>query len=94
MTTTSTNRSVSPVNVWRRRLGNTWRMLFAPGDFMALFCAIGLLLMAVMALHDGGWPLLLTVLFPVVIISVVLGFLLARSPYNELFALIVSGMLG
>jgi transglutaminase-like putative cysteine protease len=69
-------------------------MLFAPGDIMALVCAIGLLLMAVMALHDGGWPLLLNTLFPVVVISVLLGFLLARSPYNELFALMVSSMVG
>jgi transglutaminase-like putative cysteine protease len=92
--TTHTTNSVRPVSVWRRRFGNAWRMLFAPGDLMALFCAIGLLLMAVMALHDGGWPLLLNVLVAVIIVSVLLGFALARSHYNELFALVVSGFAG
>ncbi|NWF70748.1 MAG: transglutaminase domain-containing protein [Chloroflexi bacterium] len=87
-------RKVPAATGFRRRLVNSWQMLFAPGDWLALFCAVGLLLSAVLALKAGGWPLIMATLVPVVILSVLLGFLLARSPYNEVFALLVSGLGG
>jgi transglutaminase-like putative cysteine protease len=84
----------APLNRWRRRAIHTWRTLFSPGDLTALFIDLALLLMPVLALSAAGWPLDLRTVIPVLILSVVFGFLLARSHYNELLALMMSGIYG
>lgn len=83
-----------PFNRWRRRLAHTLRTLFAPGDISALVIAAALLFMPALSLSAAGWPLDLRTVIPVMMLSIAFGFLLARSHYNELFALIVSGIYG
>ncbi|MBZ0284505.1 MAG: DUF3488 and transglutaminase-like domain-containing protein [Anaerolineae bacterium] len=83
-----------PINRWRRRFAHTLRTLFAPGDVTALAIAIALLFMPALSLSAAGWPLDLRTVIPVMILSIAFGFLLARSHYNELFALIMSGIYG
>ncbi|HEX2906360.1 MAG TPA: transglutaminaseTgpA domain-containing protein, partial [Phototrophicaceae bacterium] len=65
-----------------------------PGDELALIATSLLLLMPVLALTAAGWPLALNTVLPVMLLSIVLGFLLARSQYNELLALLMSGIYG
>jgi transglutaminase-like putative cysteine protease len=79
---------------WIRRLEHTRRTLFAPGDGFILILVLVLVLMPVLALSAAGWPLDLRTLAPVVGLSLGFGFLLARSQYNEIFALIVAGVYG
>ncbi|MCB9450091.1 MAG: hypothetical protein H6672_01560 [Anaerolineaceae bacterium] len=79
---------------WRRRLTHTWRTLFSPGDWLALLLPIGVLVLPILALERAGWPLLLATTLPTVALSVVFGFLLARSQYNELLALLMSAIYG
>ncbi len=92
--TTGIQQAVSPLDRWRRRLAFTWRNLFAPGDELALIVTLLLLLMPVLALTAAGWPLALNTVLPVMLLSVGFGFLLARSQYNELLALLMSGIYG
>ncbi len=78
----------------QRQVNQTWRTLFAPGDWLTLIIAFVLLFMPVMALSAAGWPLDLRTIVPVTAFSLAFGFLLARSQYNELLALILSGIYG
>lgn len=78
----------------QRQITQTWRTLFAPGDWFTLVIACVLLFMPVLALSAAGWPLDLRTLIPVTVLSLGFGFLLARSQYNELLALIMSGIYG
>jgi len=48
--------------------------------------------MPVLSLAAAGWPLDLRTVIPVMVLSVIFGFLLSRSHYNELLALMMSGM--
>ena len=50
--------------------------------------------MPVLSLAAAGWPLDLRTVIPVMVLSVVFGFLLSRSHYNELLALMMSGIYG
>jgi len=84
----------SPLNRWLRRLDHNRRTLFAPGDGLALLVAAGLLLMPILALTQADWPADLRTLIPAMLLGLVFGFLLARSHYNELFALILSVVYG
>ncbi|MCA0456540.1 MAG: DUF3488 and transglutaminase-like domain-containing protein [Chloroflexi bacterium] len=78
----------------QRQAAQTWRTLFAPGDWLTLIIAFVLLFMPVMALSAAGWPLELRTIVPVTAFSLGFGFLLARSQYNELLALILSAVYG
>lgn len=77
--------------VWQRRLRNIWNTYVAPGDLTTLLVTLVLLMMPALALQAADWPLTLRIVLPTVTLSVGLGFLLARSRYNELVALLVSG---
>ncbi|MBI5671258.1 MAG: transglutaminase domain-containing protein [Chloroflexi bacterium] len=92
--TTNVNPFVSPLQRWTRRLAFGWRNLFAPGDEFALIVAALLLLMPLLALAAAGWPAALNTVVPVLLLSTLFGFLLARSQYNELLALLMSGIYG
>ncbi len=78
----------------QRQITQTWRNLFAPGDWLTLIIAFVLLFMPVLALSAAGWPLDLRTIIPITFLSLGFGFLLARSQYNELLALIMSGIYG
>src|SRR5450432_989283 len=83
-----------PLPRWARRMSKSVRGIFAPGDFTALIIAIVLLLMPTLSLGAAGWPLDSSILVPIAILSVLFGFLLARSQYNELLGLLISGIYG
>lgn len=61
---------------------------------MALLIVIAALILPVIALQRAGWPLMLATALPTVAFSAVFGFLLARSHYNELLALLMSAIYG
>lgn len=88
------NQRLSLAARLQRQVNQTWRTLFAPGDWLTLIIAFVLLFMPVMALSAAGWPLDLRTIVPVTAFSLAFGFLLARSQYNELLALILSGIYG
>lgn len=92
--TTRLNPLPALLERWRRRLIHTGRTLFSPGDFLALLITIAVLILPVLALERAGWPLLLATTLPMVALSVLFGFLLARSQYNELLALLMSAIYG
>src|SRR6185369_10699140 len=75
-------------------LVHSWRTLFTPGDMTALVIAIVLLLMPVLSLSAAGWPLDLRTVIPTMVLSILFGFLLSRSHYNELVALVMSAVYG
>ena len=50
--------------------------------------------MPTLSLTAAEWPLALRVIVPVVMLGVVMGYLLARSRYDEFFALIIGGSYG
>lgn len=77
-----------------KRLQNYVRGLFLPGDVVTLLVVLGLLLMPILALNAAEWPLALNTTVPALLLSVIFGFMLARSSYNELFALLVSALYG
>ena len=79
---------------WTRRIGSAWHGIFVPGDLSALIIAVVLLLMPALSLSASGWPLEPSVLLSITILSVVFGFVLARSQYNELLGLLISGIYG
>jgi hypothetical protein len=75
-------------------MGRSARSLFTLGDIATQLMVFTLLLMPVLALQESGWPLAGGTVIPVLALSVLFGFLLARSHYNELLALIMSGIYG
>ena len=81
-------------NQLKRRVQSRWRSLFSPGDVSALFIVSILLIMPALSLNVAGWSLGMRTIIPVTLFSVIFGFLLSRSQYNELTALIVSAMYG
>ncbi len=90
--------------IWRRRLRNSLRMLFTRGDLSALIIACVMVTLPALAMsqtlsfvaefvkRSGSWEVSLSQIVPVAILSVIFGFLLARSQYSELMALIFSGI--
>lgn len=89
-----TRRISSVFERWSLRAWHGLRGLFAPGDAVTLVVLMVLLLMPVLALSAAGWPLAMQTVLPVLVLSVVFGFILSRSQYNELLALIMSGLYG
>jgi transglutaminase-like putative cysteine protease len=87
-------RLSSWMRAWRRRAVNGWRVLFSRGDVTALLLASGVLILPALALRAAAWTVGLEQLLPVAVLSVLLGFLLARSHYEELLALVMSGIYG
>ncbi len=87
MTTTPKLNRVSP---WQRLLESIQKF-FQQGDFTALVLMTILLLMPAFSLSTAGWPLEMQTALPVLVIAIAFGVILAKSHYNELLALIVSG---
>lgn len=87
-------RSTSQSNSSQNRLGSLWDSLFVSGDVASILATMVLLMMPAMALDAADWPLTLSIVAPTMMISVIFGYFLSRSRYNELFALIVSAIYG
>lgn len=81
---------------WLRRPGawaaRVWRRLFLRGDVTALLLAVGIVLVPGLAMRAAAWTEGLEQLVPIIILSVVFGFLLARSHYGELLSLLISSV--
>src|SRR5712691_3212673 len=83
---------------------NTLRTIFTRGDFSTLVITCLLMAVPVVALsvsldfskefakQQVAWQISLRQLIPIAVLSVLFGFLLARSHYSELFSLILSGI--
>jgi transglutaminase-like putative cysteine protease len=78
----------------RRRVQISLERLFARGDASALIIALGILLMPMFSLIAAEWPIDVRIVLPIAILSLLFGFLLARSQYNELLALMMSSIYG
>jgi type IV secretory pathway VirB2 component (pilin) len=76
---------------WLREL---WATYIESGDITSLLVTAVLLLMPALALHAADWPLQLEIALPVLFLSLIFGYFLSRSRYNELYALVVSGLYG
>ena len=79
---------------WVRRIVSGWQSFFLQGDITTLIIALILLLLPALSLGAAGWPLGMNTLVTVSILSVIFGFVLARSQYNELLGLMLSGIYG
>lgn len=73
---------------------NTRRRLFRAGDLWSLLLVITLIVFPVLALNAAEWPLSLGVLLPAAILSVLLGFVLARSDFGEFLSLVIATAYG
>lgn len=77
--------------MWQRMVAG-WRRLFARGDLTAMLLALGILILPALAMRAAGWTSGLEQLVPVAVLSVLFGFLLARSHYGELISLLMSAV--
>lgn len=75
-------------------LHELWQTYVASGDFTAVLVTIVLLLMPAFALKAADWPIQENILLPVTVLSIVFGYFLSRSRYNELYALVVAAVYG
>ena len=75
-------------------LNELWQTYIASGDVTALLVTIILLLMPAFALDAADWPIDLNMIVPTIVMSLLFGYVLARSRYNELYALLVSSLYG
>ncbi len=94
MATRATRQNLPPVQRRFQRLADNLLSLIASGDLIILALVFLVLLMPVLSLQAAEWPLNLRTLLPVVTLSVIFGYLLARSHYNELLALVMSAIYG
>ncbi|NDJ76301.1 MAG: hypothetical protein GYB65_08570 [Chloroflexi bacterium] len=85
---TSSSRAVP--NRRRRRWQSYWRTVFARGDVSSLLMVWALMLVSALAVRAAEWTTGLGVLGIVSWVAIGLGFLLARSHYSELVALVFS----
>jgi transglutaminase-like putative cysteine protease len=70
------------------------RQIFFPGDLATLAIALALLILPTLSLRDAGWNLQLRILVPTVVLSIGVGYLVSRSRYNELYALLMNMLYG
>jgi len=77
---------------WRRRLRYQLRAIFGPGDVTSLLLVWAMVIVTAQALAAAHWTDGLGALVPISLLAAGLGFLLAKSHYSELFALILSTM--
>jgi transglutaminase-like putative cysteine protease len=84
-----TTTQLKKPTLWNKFIQNA-RTFLIPGDLTALLMTVTLLILPALALNAAEWPLEMGVILPITILSAIFGFLLARSQYNELLALMLS----
>lgn len=94
MASTALNSSNPRAAHWAVRVQRFWKTYFAPGDWVALVAVVVLLLMPALSLSAAGWMVDRAVLVPAVVLSVIVGFIIARSEYGELLGLMLSILYG
>lgn len=91
--TTTEMQRVSPRRTpprWRQVARRVFRSVFARGDLGSLIMTWALMMVTALAVHAAGWAPGLGILATVSFLAVGFGFMLARSHYSELLALIMS----
>ncbi|MCY3834435.1 MAG: hypothetical protein OXG85_15595 [Chloroflexi bacterium] len=78
----------------RRRSRSRWRSPISLDDAAALIVVAVLLFMPMLVIDITGWPVDLDTLIPATLIGVFLGWILARSRFGEIAALIVNSLYG
>ena len=74
-----------------RGIVGIWQQLFPiEGDFMTMLMVIALSIIPALSLQQVGWRLVMPIILTGIVLSVILGFLLARSRYNVFFAMGIS----
>ncbi|MBX3064467.1 MAG: hypothetical protein KF726_15920 [Anaerolineae bacterium] len=100
MTLRASGRPNQLTLLWRR-WRNAARTMFARGDAFTLIVACLIMVIPVLAFSNAlnivddaptSWRVSLNQLIPVAILSVIFGFLLARSHYSEMLALLLSSV--
>ena len=78
----------------RRRSRSRWRSPISLDDVSALVLVAVLLLMPLLTLDIAGWEIDLDTVLPVALFGVAFGWIVARSRFGELTALIISSLYG
>lgn len=86
----SFSRLLSAPERWLRSL----RGFIARGDLTALLLLLALLAMPSLSLEAADWPIDNNVVLPVLVMSLIFGYVLARTMYSEIFGLLVSLVYG
>lgn len=89
-----TTTSISGRRTGRKRSRSRWRSPISIDTVSTLLVVVLLLLLPLQALEIAGWAVDMDIVAPVTLMSVLLGFVLARSRFGELSALIVSLLYG
>jgi transglutaminase-like putative cysteine protease len=79
---------------FQRWLNDMRHALFERGDLWTLGVVVILCLMPAFALKTAGWSIEMRTIVPTAVLSVVFGYIMARTRYDELFALIVTTLYG
>ncbi len=82
--------SPAPRPTFQQRFTQTWQRYLGPGDIYTLLIAVALLVIPALGLQVASWPVEASVLLPVTVLGVLIGFLLARSRFSELSSLFIS----
>lgn len=77
-----------------QRLRLYWHDQLTHGEIPALLLALGLLWMPALALRAAAWTDGLSILLPIICVALIISFLLARSQFSELTALLLSTLYG
>ena len=78
----------------RRRSRSRWRSPISLDDASAMVVVAVLVLMPLLTLDIAGWPVDFDTILPVALVGVVLGWLIARSRFGEISALIITSLYG
>lgn len=73
---------------------NAYRQLFGPSDWLMLVVTFGLVLMPVLTLGAAEWEVEMPVVTAIALFGVLLGFIMARSHFNEFIGLVMMAMTG
>lgn len=76
------------------RTRNNFRRMFERGEFAVLLIAVVLLLMPILALQTTGLAADVQVVIPIMVLSMLFGFVLSYSAFNEFLALMLSMIYG
>lgn len=90
MTTSQLRQSPSPRRRSQNSFVRTLDDLVSSGDLLVLIIVTAMLLTAPLSLQAAEWPLDMSVILPITILSAGAGLILSRSQFGELLALVIS----
>jgi len=89
----SMRQRLNPINI-ARDIQSFLRNFIVSGDLLMLLITFVLVLQPALSLEAAEWPLMIRVVLPVILIATLFGYLIARTHYNELIALVVNTFYG